>query len=60
MIEGIDAVERMQKASVKPGHYHRMEQFVAIKSMRRIPNDVRHDTGSDGQGELEEAVRVED
>jgi cyclophilin family peptidyl-prolyl cis-trans isomerase len=33
VVEGFDAVDRMQKLSVEPGGYKRMKHYVAIKSV---------------------------
>ena len=34
VISGFDAVDRMQKMSVQPGGYKRMQNYVAIKSVK--------------------------
>ena len=34
VVEGFEAVDRMQKMSVKPGGYKRMEHYVAIKTVK--------------------------
>jgi hypothetical protein len=65
VIEGVDAIERMQKSAVKPGEYHRMAHLVAIRHMKRVTGEGRraepNDEGSGEQdGELQEPVHVEE